>query len=91
MCFLSIIFTTIPRLKKCHVIPRKQLYCPDEIGTRGSYDENERKEKYLARLNELGEVKYCRIEVKPKWSSKKELFSFFCSSNMFSMIVIMID
>ncbi|CAC9511108.1 hypothetical protein BAZOLSSOX_1922 [uncultured Gammaproteobacteria bacterium] len=37
----------------------------DEIGTRGSYDENERKEKYLARLNELGEVKYCRIEVKP--------------------------
>ncbi|MHB0914768.1 MAG: hypothetical protein ACYC5A_04915 [Thermoleophilia bacterium] len=37
----------------------------DTMGPRGSYDEEERKEKYLSRLNELGEVEYCRIEVKP--------------------------
>ena len=37
----------------------------DEFGPRGSYDEDERKEKYYARLKELGEVQYSRIEVKP--------------------------
>ncbi len=37
----------------------------DEFGPRGSYDEDKRKEQYYARLNELGEVEYCRIEVKP--------------------------
>lgn len=37
----------------------------DKIGPRGSYDEDERKEKYCAHLNKLGEVEYCRIEVKP--------------------------
>ena len=42
----------------------------DKIGPRGSFDEEERKNKYLSRLRELGEVKFCRIEVKP-FSVKK--------------------
>jgi hypothetical protein len=37
----------------------------DKFGPRGSFDEEERKSKYYSRLEELGEVKYCRIEVKP--------------------------
>jgi hypothetical protein len=37
----------------------------DTSGPRGSYNDEERREKYLSRLNELGEVKYQRIEVKP--------------------------
>ncbi|WP_461535171.1 hypothetical protein [Spongorhabdus nitratireducens] len=37
----------------------------DAMGPRGSYDDDERREKYLSRLNELGEVQFQRIEVKP--------------------------
>ncbi len=37
----------------------------DTIGSRGSYDEDARKNIYLARLKELGDVTYQRIEVKP--------------------------
>ncbi len=37
----------------------------DTLGPRGSYDEETRKQKYLSRLNELGEVEFQRIEVKP--------------------------
>jgi len=37
----------------------------DTIGPRGSYNEEERRQKYLSHLYELGEVKYQRIEVKP--------------------------
>ncbi|MBU2713184.1 hypothetical protein [Zooshikella harenae] len=37
----------------------------DTLGPRGSYDDDFRKEKYLSRLDELGEVKFQRIEVKP--------------------------
>jgi len=37
----------------------------DNLGPRGSHDQDERKEKYLSRLKELGDVEFCRIEVKP--------------------------
>ena len=37
----------------------------DTLGPRGSYDEDARKNKYLTRLKELGDVDYQRIEVKP--------------------------
>ncbi len=37
----------------------------DELGPRGSFSNEEAEEKYQARLSGLGEVKYCRIEVKP--------------------------
>ena len=47
----------------------------DSLGPRGSYDEDARKEKYLARLYELGDVEYCRIEVKP-FSIEREGVNF---------------
>jgi len=37
----------------------------DSLGPRGSYSEADAKEKYTSRLHGLGEVEYCRIEVKP--------------------------
>ncbi|NYZ66065.1 hypothetical protein H0A36_08570 [Endozoicomonas sp. SM1973] len=37
----------------------------DCLGPRGSYDDEERTKKYVALLSSLGEVDYCRIEVKP--------------------------
>ena len=37
----------------------------DSFGPRGTYDEEKRKQQYLGRLNELGEVKFQRIEIKP--------------------------
>ncbi|MCP4152710.1 MAG: hypothetical protein GY757_33555 [bacterium] len=37
----------------------------DKLGPRGSFSEEERKKKYFSRLNELGDIEYCRIEVKP--------------------------
>jgi hypothetical protein len=37
----------------------------DVLGARGSFDHDEAKEKYMSRLQELGEVEFCRIEVKP--------------------------
>ncbi len=47
----------------------------DSLGPRGSYDEDARKEIYLARLYELGDVEYCRIEVKP-FSIEREGVNF---------------
>ena len=37
----------------------------DNLGARGSYNEEDSKTQYLARLKELGDVEFCRIEVKP--------------------------
>jgi len=37
----------------------------DILGPRGSYDLDEKNQKYLARLESLGKVDYQRIEVKP--------------------------
>lgn len=37
----------------------------DSFGPRGSFDAEECKAFYLSRLEELGEVEFCRIEVKP--------------------------
>ena len=37
----------------------------DSLGPRGSFPEADAKEKYYTRLNEIGEVEYCRIEIKP--------------------------
>ncbi len=37
----------------------------DILGPRGSFDNNVAIEKQLSRLNGLGEVEFCRIEVKP--------------------------
>ena len=37
----------------------------DILGPRGSFDNDEAIEKQSFRLNELGEVEFCRIEVKP--------------------------
>ena len=37
----------------------------DRLGPRGSYSEEDRKKKYVSRLDELADVEYCRIEVKP--------------------------
>lgn len=40
-------------------------YKINSLGSRGTYDIEEKEKQYYARLAELGEVEYCRIEVKP--------------------------
>ncbi len=40
-------------------------HCIDSLGPRGSYEQDVRKQKYLSRLSSLGEIEFCRIEVKP--------------------------
>jgi len=40
-------------------------YTIDDLGPRSFCDKDACKEKYYSRLSELGEVEYCRIEVKP--------------------------
>lgn len=37
----------------------------ESLGPRGSFSEDDAKEKYYAYLRDLGEIEYCRIEVKP--------------------------
>lgn len=37
----------------------------ESLGPRGSYSEENAKEKYYAHLRGLGEIEFCRIEVKP--------------------------
>jgi len=37
----------------------------DSLGPRDSFNEEEAREKYFSRLHQLGEVEYCRIEVRP--------------------------
>ena len=37
----------------------------DSLGPRGSYLEADAKEKYYARLHDIGELEFCRIVVKP--------------------------
>ncbi len=37
----------------------------DSSGPRGSFSEQDRKEKYFSRLSELGDIEYCPIDVKP--------------------------
>ncbi|WP_413665360.1 hypothetical protein ACG1BZ_09275 [Microbulbifer sp. CNSA002] len=40
-------------------------YTIDTLGPRGSYDVEDKRSKYLSRLESLGEVEFQRIEVKP--------------------------
>ncbi len=37
----------------------------NNFGARGTFDDNDRRELYLKRLEELGDVTFCRIEVEP--------------------------
>ena len=47
----------------------------DSFGPRGSYSEDDRKKQYQSRLSGLGEVEFCRIEIKP-FSIEKNGVSF---------------
>ena len=42
----------------------------DRLGPRGSYTIEYKRKKYFDRLHELGEVEFCRIEVKPFFVEK---------------------